>query len=431
METLWETGAFAEKLRVRATCGEILPTGEILDLVAAADGEGLDLLRWDATQELVIAPRIECGGVLYHPAKLHPSILQAMRFPNGAAEYGTDAELFGRIAGLYREYADLPEDLAAYTTCFTLASAVPELLPIPLTLCVSGAPVHQIHKLFGLIRELWRRGLRVAELNRRLPFFLHPTLMVDDPRLSGKARAFWVSASRQGMFVAGAGDTVRELACSKVVLSRPEDPEDAWGEDAMHLVLPHAELPTLSNDLLTRIAAEFQPQLEMFRLRHLSGVDPFVSATHPLARFDLARNLGACIPEDPGIIQLLTPLFESYQQDISAQRSRDPRVAILEAIWSPSHDQEEMTVGEITKRVDAILRSRGVNQDHNVRQIGWKLRDLALYSTSNGKCKVLRFSGQIREGIHEWVQEFRLQLPFRKDCSGCQALQAPDKKSDK
>ncbi len=39
METLWETGAFAEKLRLRATCGEILPTGEILDLVAAADGK--------------------------------------------------------------------------------------------------------------------------------------------------------------------------------------------------------------------------------------------------------------------------------------------------------------------------------------------------------------------------------------------------------
>ena len=430
MEPLWEAGEFAEKLRVQATCGEILPTGEILDLVVAADGE-LDLLRWDVTQKLVIAPRIECDGVLYHPAILHASILQAVRFPNGATEYGSDVELFQRIAGLYREYADLPEDLAAYTTCFTLASSVPELLLIPLTVCVSGAPPYQIHKLLRLFGALWRRGLLVAELSRRLPIFLHPTLMVDDPRLSCKARAFWVSASHQGMFVAGAGDTVRELACSKVVLVRPEDPQDAWGEDAMRLVLPHAELPTLSNDLLTRIAAEFQPLLEMFRLRHLSRVDPFVSATHPLARFELARNLGACIPEDPGIIQLLTPLFESHQQDISAQRSRDPRVAILEAIWSPSHDQEEMTVGEITKRVNAILRSRGVNQDHNVRQIGWKLRELGWYRTSNGKCKVLGFSGQIREGIHEYVQEFRLQLPFRKDCPECQALQATDKKSDK
>ena len=159
----------AAKPWVRATCGETLPTGEILDLVAAPDGEGLHLLRWDAEQKPVIAPNIECGGVLYHPANLHQSILQAVRFPNGAVEYGTDAELFGKISGVCGKYAGLPEDLATYSTCFILASSVPELLPIPLTLCVSGAPVHQIHKLFGLIRELVWRGLQVAELSRRLP----------------------------------------------------------------------------------------------------------------------------------------------------------------------------------------------------------------------------------------------------------------------
>jgi hypothetical protein len=114
---------------------------------------------------------------------------------------------------------------------------------------------------------------------------------------------------------------------------RPEVPLDGWGDEAMHLVLPRADLPTLSNDLLNNIAAEFQPQLEMFRLRLLSGMDPFVSPTHPLSRFDLARNLGACIPEDQGIIRILTPLLESHQQDVSAQRSRYPRVAIVEAVW--------------------------------------------------------------------------------------------------
>lgn len=430
METPWGTGK-SGRPSLRATCGEILPTGEILDLVTGADAEGLDLLLWGATRGLVIAPTIECGGVVYHPDKLHPSILQAVRFPNGAAEYSTDAELFGKIAGLYGKYADLPEDLAAYTTCFILASSVPELLLIPLTLCVSGAPVHEIHKFFRLSGPLVRRALQVAELSRRLPLFLHPTLMVDDPTLSDKARAFWVSASRQGMFVAGAGDTVRELGCAKAVLLRPEDPHDAWGEDVMHLVLPRAELPALSNELLTRIAAEFQPQLEMFRLRHLSGVDPFMSATHPLAKFELARNLGACIPEDPGIIQLLTPLFESHQQDVSAQRSRDPRVAIVEVSWTPSHGQDEMTVGEITKRVNTILRSRGVTHEYSGKEIGWKLRDLSLRTTSNGKCKVLRFSREIRGIVHDYVQEFRLQLPFRKDCPDCQALQGTDKKTDK
>jgi hypothetical protein len=171
---------------------------------------------------------------------------------------------------------------------------------------VSGAPAHQIHKLFRAFGSLCRRPLLVAELSRRLPLFLRPTLMVDDPKLSATARAFWHSASRNGMFVAGAANTVRELGCAKAVLLRPEDPPDAWGEEAMHLMLPQAELPTLSNDSLKNIAAEFQPQLETFRLRLLSGVDPFVSPTHPLSSFDLARNLGACIPEDPEIVRILT-----------------------------------------------------------------------------------------------------------------------------
>jgi hypothetical protein len=125
-----------------------------------------------------------------------------MTFPRGVEEYGIVAGLFGRISGLYGRHMGLPEDQSALTTCFTLASWVPELLCIPLMLCVSGASAHQIHKLFRLFGSLCRRPLLVAELSRRLPLFLHPTLMVDDPKLTGNARAFGRSASRQGMFVA-------------------------------------------------------------------------------------------------------------------------------------------------------------------------------------------------------------------------------------
>ena len=144
------------------------------------------------------------AGVLYHPAKLHPSILQAMRFPNGAAEYGTEAELFGALLRRDSEYAELPENLAAYATCFTLASSVPELLPIPLTLCVSGAPAHQIHKLFRLIVS-WVGGLLVAELNRRLPFFLHPR---------------WTEACREGDGFLGFGQPSRSASLPRDGASR-------------------------------------------------------------------------------------------------------------------------------------------------------------------------------------------------------------------
>jgi hypothetical protein len=419
---------FAANPRVRITSGETLHNGTILDLVAAADRDGLDLLSWDGKEQSSIAPAFNCDGIVYGPPDLHATVREAMTFPKGAVEYGTVAELFMKVSNLYREYAGLPEDSAASTTCWTLSSWIPEFLLIPLTLCVSGAPMRQVCTLFRLFGSLSRRALLVAELSRHLPFFLHPTLMVIDSKLSGKARAFWGAANCHGMFVAGTRNTVCNLACSKAVLLRPEDSPDSWGEEAMHLVLAPTERPPLSDHLLTSIADEFQPWLEMFRLRLLTGIDQFASTSHPLSRFELARILGACIPEDPGVVQILTPLLQSREQDLLAQRSRDPRVAIQEAVWAPSHEREEMSVGEITKRVNAILRSRGVTYEFNVKEIGWKLRNLYLCTSSNGKCKVLRFSGEIRCRIHQCVQEFRLGLPFVKNCQDCQGLQATEKK---
>jgi hypothetical protein len=127
-------------------------------------------------------------------------------------------------------------------------------------------------------------------------------------------------------------------------------------------------------------------------------------------------------------VRILTPLLEPHQQDVLAQRSCDPRVAILEAIWTPSHDQDEIAVGEVTKRTNAILRSRGATQDYNVKEIGWKLRNLNLRTSSNGKCKVLTFLGSSRSRVHEYVREFRLQLPFKENCKDCQAVQATKEK---
>src|SRR6202030_3731551 len=111
----------------------------------------------------------------YHPPDVHPSVREAVTFPNGAVEYGTVAELFTKISCLYRAHVGLPEDLAAFATCWILSSWVPELLPVALTLCVIGARLPQIHKLFRVFRSLCRRALPVAELSRRLPFFLRPT----------------------------------------------------------------------------------------------------------------------------------------------------------------------------------------------------------------------------------------------------------------
>jgi hypothetical protein len=74
------------------------------------------------------------------------------------------------------------------------------------------------------------------------------------------------------------------------------------------------------------------------------------------------------------------------------------------------------------------MRSRGVNQEFNVKEVGWKLRNLNLPTTSNGNCKVLKFSSEVRYHIHKWMLEIRLQLPFKRDCLDCQGLQTTQEK---
>ena len=413
--------------QLRLTFGERLPDGSIVDPVAPKDGATLELIHCTGSGKVRVAPLIECGSVIYQAPDLHPSVRGAVIFPRGAADYGTMAELFAKIFSAYRERAELPENLSALAASWTLATWVTEFIVIPLTLCVSGAPTYQIHTLFRLFSKLCHRALLVAELSRHLPFSLRPTLIIEDPQISAKSRTFWRAANSPGTFVGGTGGTLCQLSCPKIVLVRPEDSPDCWGEEALQLMLPQSELPDLSNQTLTAIADEFQPQLEMFRLRLLSGTHQFSSTSHPLAKFALARNLGVCVPEDPAVVAMLTPLFESRQEGILAQRSCDPRVATLEAIWTPSHQQDQMSVAEITKRVNAILHSRGLNHEYSVKEIGWKLRNLGLSTSRTGKGKELRFAENHGE-IHYYARQFRMQLSFVKNCTDCQETQAAEGK---
>ena len=423
MENPGGTSNFTAKPQERTTYGEILPNGTILDLVDAGDRDGLSLLSWDGKHTLV-RPVINCDGISYHPPRLHPSIRAAIRFPNGASGYRTTLELFRKVADTCSQYLGLAEDWAAFATCAILSSWVNEILQIPITLCVSGEFMRVCNAL-RFLGALCRRALLVAELSRRLPFSLRPTPIVNDPLL--KKSVFWRAASCPGVFVAGTGSTLSAFDCTKVVVLQPDQSPLMWGPEAMFLPLPPTDVLPLSDPQLAGIAAEFQPQLEMFRLRLLGG-EPVVAKLHPLARFELVRNLAPCIPADAEIVRVLTPLLESLQQGLVEWGPHDPRVASLQAVWTPSHLQKEMTVGEITTRANAIMRALGDIYEYNSKEIGWRLRNLKLPTRSDGQRKALRFSSENRTRIHQLVREFGLQLPFIDDCPDCKELQGTEQK---
>jgi hypothetical protein len=412
------------KTRPQITYGELVADA-VIDVVASKDPDGLDVLSWDG-RKLFTAPRLDYRGVVYCAPDLDPSIRRAIRFPNGATDYGSATKLFTNIANLYREHLGLAEDLAAFTTCWNLATWIPELMLMPVTMCVT-ATKFQVLNLFRMFHSLCRRPLMVAELSRRLPIFLHPTLLVDDPKLSPKACSFWRAASVPGVIVPVTESRVCELACSKAVRLQPEDSLDAWGEEAMHLVLPPTEFPPLSDHLLASIAAEFQPQLEMHRLRRLSGKEKSAFPSSPLSKFQLARDLFACLPEDAGIVRTLTPLLESHQQELLARGSRNPQVAIVKAVWVPAHEPGKMSVSDVAKRANTILRSDEEMYLYSPREVGWLLRKMRLQTHRTPNCKVLQFSSEIRQRVHELARNLGLQLPAVQGCPACKELEVVDK----
>lgn len=77
-------------------------------------------------------------------------------------------------------------------------------------------------------------------------------------------------------------------------------------------------------------------------------------------------------------------------------------------------------------RVNAILFSAGEMYVFNSWEIGWQLRKLRLWTHSTPNNKVLQFSTDIRQRLHQLGREFRLRLPTIPGCPECMEAQAID-----
>jgi hypothetical protein len=169
-----------------------------------------------------------------------------------------------------------------------------------------------------------------------------------------------------------------------------------------------------------QLAAEYLPQLLMFRLRTLSSLYQSDASSPPsFLRFPLGGRLPASIAEDPAILEASRLMLEAHEQDLLASRARDPNVGTLESIWGPSHKIKEMSTDAITNRVNALLRNRGETRRFNSKEIGWKLRNMGLVTRHNGKRKALVFSRDVRRQIHRLASQFGLQLEKVADCEDC------------
>lgn len=414
--------------RTQPSFGEILPDSSIVEPVLAPTGKELVLLRWNG-QDCTTASHIQVGNQTYCAPFVNENLLRATRFPTGATDYDSGAALIHSVALEFQRFFPFEDAPATALGLWVLNTWLADFFPSPTTLVVTGSDMPQARDFFQLLHTMSRRPLMVSELSRRLPFDVRPTLLVCDPTFSEKGQLSWCASNHRGFFVPDRQDGARNLACSKAIFLATRETSDAWGPEALRIWLPPAnhKMACLTEVEQARLAARFQPQFLMFRLHNLANMTQSIPADWPpaLAESALARQLLACAKEERAVVEAVTPLLLSYQQEHQEHSLLDPHAAILECIWGPAHGSRQVRITELQEDFNGLLRSRGEIYEYSVKEVGWKLQHMSFERVRDGAGKVLRFTAGIRRRIHKLVYELGLDLPRESTCPDCLLGQTP------
>ena len=407
--------------KIVKTTGEMFTDGSILELVSSPTDRTLQLLLWKK-QQRKIASQIAHRGRVYQPPDVDQTLVQAIQFATDAREYGSAHNLLNGVCELFARYIGVTSEEAALLTAWSTSTWFPECASSPPTLLITGTDMCHAIALLRLLRCLCRRALLLTDISRRDLLdvsFLQPTLLLNEPVQLPKIWPLFGTSNHHGVSVLGKGRAHNLASCRAFFLGM----EHAWTDGAVHFALPPArgELPTLDAQRQAEIARRFQSQYLMYRLRNLQKIRESHSAVHPVnfPHNATAHNLAACIEEEPNIAQAIAPILQRQEQDNHVQNSCDVARAIIEVIWAPLHEREEMPISRIADLANALLRSRGETLEYRAEEIGWKLRNLGLYRRRNGSGKILRPSRENILVVHQLARRFCLNLTPVQGCADC------------
>lgn len=409
------------QLRSCTTRGEILRSGEVIDLVASSEHEGLDLILYEGAEPTVI-PHYLYKNFIYRPAQMDLSVRRALRFPSGAAEYDRLLDLLSNISGLCGQYLTLPESACNLVACWVASTWVQEYFHSPPSLQLAGCSLSEGMEVFRFLQALCRRGIVVANLDNRLPLSLQPTLLTVASGHSKKVHHRWQTGNYHGVYVPGRKGTLEQLRCAKAIFSDGVDEFDCADESLRIVLLPKTcPAPEFTDADLDALAAELQSKLQLFRLRTLHSKSQSVRVHCPaeLALSGLAREFFVVFGGEPEARKLLQPLIDQQLQATAAERERNPHAVIVEVLWGAAHEMSSISVTELAHRTNSLLYSRGERLEYSVNEVGWKVSDLGVPRPRTSKGKVVRFSRDTSQRIHELSKQFRLTLPKAATCPDC------------
>lgn len=421
--------------QVIGTFGEVFSDGCVIELVASANGDQLDLLLWTGKSTL-IAPQIEHGGRIYRAEELPSSILQATRLAREPVDYDTIRQLYTELRDTFERYLGFSRSSAELSTFWVLSTWFSDSLSTPPTLWASGADIDLAMAFLGLLHCLSRRAIRLTGVTRAgflsLPFPFNPVLLINQPSLPFRLQSLWCESNSRGSVVPGSRGVVLDVTSSKTIFLGMFGIAPPPSAGNLHIALFPADraVPLLDASLSNEIADYFLPRLLRYRLDHAKEVreSQFVVPDLRFPTSDLARTLGACIQGDADLALQVVPLLSS-QGDVIDRCSLDH--AIVEVLWPRVHRTLEdaaaanMKIGaELTPQVSTFLLCCGETRQYSREQVGKRVAKLGLSTKPTNAGTVLLLDRQTSRRVHQLALAYRIDKSV-PGCPDCQAVEPP------
>lgn len=409
-----------------ATAGEFFPDGAALDLISAKPGSNPDLVLWKAgtaTRERYVEHRRR----QYKALDIDPSVLRVVRLPNRWVDYGSTRQLFARVARIFQQYLSLLKNESALLTYFSISTWFAEVLPSAPWLSIRGLDPSPAINLLRLLGSVCRRALLLADITprtlRSLPLTLRPTLLISQPDMSRRMDALMRASNYRGFYIPGANGTILDAYFPRATFIGTGEADNS-GDTALQISLEPAQFipPNLNERCLEQIASELQPQLLMYRLRNWQKVQgsDFDCAGFDFRTRQLARILGACVPDDVELTENLVTLLGPQDEDSRTRSDTDVLAVVTEVVLAYLHSSEltEAPVAKICKDTNVILRIRGELHEYSPVEIGWRLRALGIRRHRSSKNHVVVLSRDLSRRVHHLAQLYGV-ASVKRECPEC------------
>jgi hypothetical protein len=423
-----------ETEEVFETGGMVFSDGHCLELIR---DEGGHLSLLDSNRKRG-AQQIKYHHRTYVPPVIYASLLEALTLPAGRA-FASTTDIFTKIWPLFTEHG-LLDQAAKKLTYWVFHTWFVDLFPLAPWLVLTGSRP-EAHLVLQLLAALARHGLPLADITLSgllsMPMHIQPTLLIG--RLSpGMRKVLSTSTYPRAFFPIRHG--LADLYCAKAVYAGTHFVDDAVdGVFRVHLAPFHGKLPVLSDLAQQNLAADFQPLLLDYRMRHVAEVrDSAFDAPALAAELRiLARVLGSAIVDGPELRADLVNLLQQYQEEIAAGNAFNEESIAVEALLSHSHSNEPnqlVYVGQLTDTSNRLLKERGSREKLEPKALGWTIRSsLGLFPKRNAKGFAIKLTEDVRHRIHQLARDFQVLPPdeAQGNCTHCADILASGGKEGK